>query len=379
MLRLAFVNENTLGHRSHLAPLAGALQALTGLRFEIDWFDASPFPADLAWFGTASIRGLRRWGLDAGATRWRIAASRHALRQVMAGHACKPYDAIVVNTQSVALSLARWRGCPPLVVCLDATFRQLARTPWLAPGVMGAWVAPLMLSWLFRRERQVLRRARLLLPWSELARRSLLEDYLARPEVVHVLPPSCPIREQPPMARNPGRKGRILFMGSDFSRKGGPVLLEAWKRHLREDFDLNLVTNGRIREEPGLRVHGGVAHGSEAWLHHWREADLFVFPSTLETFGIVLVEALSFGVPVVCAKAGAAEEILDYGRAGFLVDPVSPEALAGCVRQAMADQEGTQARVLNGLERARGKFSLELNAGRLAKMLWGICHLEHTA
>lgn len=376
MLRLAFVNENTLGHRSYLAPLAGALQALTGLRFEIDWFDASPFPVDLAWFGTASIRGLRRWGLDAGATRWRIAASRHALRQVMAGHARKPYDSIVVNTQSVALSLARWRGCPPLVVCLDATFHQLARTPWLAPGVMGAWVAPLMLSWLIRRELQVFRRARLLLPWSELARRSLLEDYHAQKEMVHVLPPSCHGRELVLKVADPGRKRRLLFMGRDFNRKGGPVLLEAWRRFLREDFDLTLVTGSQIPEEPGLRVHGGVAHGSDAWLHHWREADLFVFPSTLETFGIVLVEALSFGVPVVCGKAGAAVEILDNGRAGLLMDHVSPDALAGCVHQAMGDQEGTKARVQNGLQRARGKFSLDLNAGRLAKMLEGLVRFE---
>lgn len=369
MPRIAFVNENTLGHRSYLAPFAEMLHFPASSRFEIDWFDAAPIPPDLAWFGNSSIRGLRRWGLDGGATRWRIAASRHALRQVMAGHRQKPYDAVVVNTQSVALALAKWRGCPPLFVCMDATFRQLARTPWLAPGTIGPWVAPIMLDWLFRREQQVFQRAAMLMPWSELARRSLQEEYRINPEKVRVLPPSCQQREPIPHTRQTGRRSQVLFMGSDFRRKGGPVLLEAWRRYLRATTDLHLVTSSDVPVEPGLVVHRGISHGSESWVHRWREADLFVFPSMLETFGIVLVEALSFGVPVISSRAGAAEEILDNGRAGMLLDVVSPEAIAGAVRQVLGNTADTRGRVDNGLVRVRERYNLAKNADRLAEML----------
>ncbi len=96
-----------------------------------------------------------------------------------------------------------------------------------------------------------------------------------------------------------------------------------------------------------------------------------MFPSTLETFGIVLVEALSFGVPVISSKAGAAEEILDNGRAGLLLDQVSPETVAKAVKRVLEKPSETMARVSRGLALPRQKYSLEANWDRLARLLEG--------
>lgn len=367
MVRVAFVNENTLGHRSYLEPLADGLRS----RIEIDWFNAAPLPPDLDWFGNASIRGLRRWGLDAGATRWRMAASHHALRQVTAKHAQEPYQAIVVNTQSVGLSFPRWRGCPPLLVCLDATFQQLAKTPWFAPGTIGRLAAPLMLAWLFKREMQLFRKAHYLLPWSEAAARSLRDHYGIKSHKIRILPPSVGNPVTRHKVKPPGQKRQILFMGGDFKRKGGPVLLEAFRSHLRKDWELHIVTQSEVQEEPGLVLHRGVARGSEAWIRHWQDADLFILPSIMETFGIVLVEALSFGVPVISSRAGAAEEILDNGRMGLLLDEVTPEAILAAVRCLEENPAETQARVVHGWAWARERYSLEAHGDRLSKILEG--------
>lgn len=67
------------------------------------------------------------------------------------------------------------------------------------------------------------------------------------------------------------------------------------------------------------------------------EADLFIFGTTRdEGFGIVLIEAMAAGVPIVCTRAGPCAEVLDEGRGGMLVPPQDPKALAEAIA-AMLD------------------------------------------
>ena len=121
--------------------------------------------------------------------------------------------------------------------------------------------------------------------------------------------------------------------------------------------------------EPGVFVYRGVrAHTSE-WVELWRSADVFVFPSALETFGIVLLEALSFGVPVVSSRAGAASEVLGEGLAGVLLDRLTPDGLAVAIRGVFADPAATASRVRRGLARVAESYSVQANARRLADML----------
>ncbi len=371
MLRVAFANENTLGHGSYLPTFVRAFEADPGLEVAPLAIHATPLPPDLRRFGEGSIRLLRRWGLDLGATRWRLAASRHVRRQLEELHTREPLDAVVVNTQSVGLDLARWPGCPPVVVCLDATFAQLARTPWLAPGVVGRLAAPLSLLYLHRRERELVRAAAAFLPWSDSVGQSLVDEYGVPVERIVTLPPSVePAEAAVDLAReDPGRPLRILFIGGDFVRKGGRVLLEAYRRHLREEFELHLVTASDVSPEPGVFVYRGVPAHTQEWVKLWRSADVFVFPSALETFGIVLLEALSFGVPVVSSRAGAASEVLGEGLAGVLVDRLTPDGLAAAIRGVFADPSATEARVRQGLARVAASYSVRSNARRLADML----------
>jgi glycosyltransferase involved in cell wall biosynthesis len=367
-MHVAFINENTLGHRSYLLPFFQALEADAPLGITPYLIDASPLPDDLRRFGETSVKLLRRWGLDFGATRWRLAASVHARRQVAKLQSRVSLDAVVVNTQSVGLALSRWPGCPRIFVCLDATFAQLSRSPWFAHDLIGRVAAPFTLEYLRRRERELFRSAAGFLPWSESVVKSLQRDYNVPSSKIHLLPPSVSVQKARAPRPSQARK-RILFLGGDFKRKGGPLVLEAFRRYLRSDSDLDIVTQSRVPCEPGVSVHCGVNAHSAEWLRRWHEADVFVFPSTLETFGIVLLEALSFGVPVVSSRAGAAAEILDEGVAGLLLADLTPATIAANVRLVFADPASTSARVAHGVRRVAERYSVDVNTDRLAGLL----------
>lgn len=70
----------------------------------------------------------------------------------------------------------------------------------------------------------------------------------------------------------------------------------------------------------------------------YASADAFVFPSTTETLGLSMLEALASGLPVIAARAGATAEVVADGRAGLLYEPDSLDSLVGAVRKMFSDE-----------------------------------------
>lgn len=369
-MNVAFINENTLGHASYLLPLVRALGTRPELGILPHLINATPLPARLERWANSSMRGLRRWGLDFHNARWRLTASRHARNEVQALRSRVPVESIVVNTQSVALGLTDIALEIPVLVCLDATFELLARSRWFAPNAPSRWLLPLTIAPLRARERTLFERAQCLLPWSELARQSLLQDYQLPERKVVLLPPSValPPRRSSITAR-PKIRPQILFVGGDFRRKGGPLLLECYRKHFASRCDLHIVTQADVAPEPGVCVHKGLAAESAAWKERWEQADVFVFPSTLETFGIVLLEALAFEVPVISAEVGAAREILAGGQAGWLLSPCTVESLRESIEAVICNPGLARGRTEFGRRKVEEEFNLGSHVARLAECL----------
>lgn len=95
-------------------------------------------------------------------------------------------------------------------------------------------------------------------------------------------------------------------------------------------------------------VFTGILKGEEL-ARAYATADIFVFPSTTETLGMAMIEALASGLPVVAARSGASHEVVDEGETGLLYEPESREDLVSCVRrlsedEALRRQMGVKAR-----------------------------------
>lgn len=154
------------------------------------------------------------------------------------------------------------------------------------------------------------------------------------------LPP--PLEGDRPFARSLGIDGPVLlFVGRLASNKGLLELVEAFSRLAAHDPTATLVIvgeDGGMRPAverrvaalglgPKVRIAGFVAD-ERLLASAFREARLFALPSEYEAFGLVLLEALAQGTPVVASRVGGIPEFLEDGKAGRLVPPNDAAGLA---------------------------------------------------
>ena len=105
---------------------------------------------------------------------------------------------------------------------------------------------------------------------------------------------------------------------------------------------LALVGDGPARRDLEAEFVGtptvftGVLQGDEL-ATAFASADAFVFPSTTETLGIAMIEALASGLPVVAARAGAAGEVVSDGETGHLYDPATDGSFVAAVEKLVSD------------------------------------------
>lgn len=214
-----------------------------------------------------------------------------------------------------------------------------------------------------RLEASIAQRADAVITVSEHSRRQLVAAGVPR-ERIHVVLQGV---RKPEATRGwpdawPGHGLRLLHLGRLEARKRPAVAVDALAALRRSGVAASLVAAGAgpLREELVQRAAaGGVGDavrflGSVCEEDKWRlydSADVVLFASTLEGFGLVVAEAQSRGVPVVAAAGTATAEALDAGRSGFLVAP-DGEAFAARVRD-LADDERRRAMASRALEFAR--------------------------
>ena len=132
---------------------------------------------------------------------------------------------------------------------------------------------------------------------------------------------------------------RLLFVGGDFVRKGGPLLLEALRRPLGTAWQLDVVTQQPVPATPGVVVHHGLGPNSPELLRLFEDADLFVLPSLGECLSVVLMEATAAALPVVATRVGALAEAVQTGadESGLIVPPGDVDALHAAMAALVAD------------------------------------------
>jgi glycosyltransferase involved in cell wall biosynthesis len=320
--RFGFVMEQTLGHRTHYRNLRRYVEE-----------DASVLPT---WMpiafeptGAAAKLPLLRGN-------WSARASWRAQRAVAAARAQTRFDALLYHTQVTALLSPYQRGVP-IVVSLDATPINYDTVGAYYGHPAGGPLEALKQ----RANRQAFAHASALIVWRQWAKDSLIHDYGVPAEKVHVISPGVDLAQWPQVApedrlrASDGWLPRVLFVGGDFERKGGRLLLECFERWFVGRCELDLVTQTPLTTPPGARLHTDLTPNSDELKRLYAQADIFVFPTLADCAPLAVPEAMAASLPIITTYVGAIPEMVQDGVNGLLVRPGDLEALRGALERLL--------------------------------------------
>lgn len=182
----------------------------------------------------------------------------------------------------------------------------------------------------------------------------------------------------------------LLFVGRLVERKGVRHLIDAVHR-LRQtrDVRLHVVGDGPLRPElerqvaalglqEAVRFDGFVS--SDELARRFAGCDAFVLPAVVdakgdtEGLGVVLIEALSYGRPVIASAVGGIPDIVRDGQTGLLVPPGDAEALAAAVERYIDDPALATALAEAGRRHVEQRFSWDAITAELVRLYADVAH-----
>lgn len=189
-------------------------------------------------------------------------------------------------------------------------------------------------------EASICRSASYMLAWSDFAGDAMVSDYGCEPERVlrvgagtNILLPSLEGRRWD--------SATALFVGSNFTIKGGDVLLEAWQLVRERLPNARLVIVGPERPPAGADLRGvewrGHVSDRAELTRLFEAAGVFVMPSLFEAWGHVFLEAMGCGLPCIGTTRGAMPELIEQEETGLLVEPGESEPLAEALVRVLGD------------------------------------------
>lgn len=212
--------------------------------------------------------------------------------------------------------------------------------------------------WLARKqERATWNQVAMFTPWSRWAADSL-EAQGVDSRRIRVLPPGVDLDRWVPNAERWAALSadaplRLLFVGGDFERKGGNLMLGAVAA-MQGKVELDIVTQRPVAPAPHVRVHRA-SPNSPGLLDLFARAQVFVSPTYADCFGIATIEAMASGLPTIVSDVGGAADIVDHGQTGLLIQP-DANSLAAALTWALDHREHLAGIGMAGRLRAEQRF-----------------------
>lgn len=352
MIRVQFIMEQHVGHRSfyeNLRPFIDQSSQIEADWQEITYLDDGSFWNRLPLF-PESWRGML--------------IGRSQTRQGLQNH---PYDVAFFNTQVPAALGGRVVSKRPYVLSTDVTPIQYdLLAPYYDHKADGDG---LFAQVKHRVNVRLFHEAVRILPWSNWTRGSLIEDYGVSSDHIEVLPPGIDTERWRPKDRSDNDNVRILFIGGDLQRKGGELLLEAFRALPADSAELVIVSRSDIPAETNIELYNHMEPNSNELIALSQSCDIFVLPTLAEAFGIAAAEASALGLPVIATEMGGLTDIVVDGETGFLIQPGDKQGLVARMRLLIENAVLRRKLGRAAREHAINTFNAHKNASRIIEIL----------
>ncbi len=211
-------------------------------------------------------------------------------------------------------------------------------------------------------ERQLFERASHLFSQSNCVKNSLVQDYGIEPQKVTVVGASGDFQEPYKGEKTFGSK-QILFNGSDFKRKGGDLVIAAFKKVKQAIPETKLVIVGRkiLKSEDGIDNPGPIPRSELRNI--FLKTDLLVAPAYCDPFPRFVMESMNYGIPCIVSANDGMPEIVDHEVNGIVMDKPTADVLANQIINLLNNPS-----VLASMSQAaRDKVNTKLNWKTVAK------------
>jgi glycosyltransferase involved in cell wall biosynthesis len=287
-------------------------------------------------------------------------------------------DALFFHTQVPAILAQRWLRKIPGIVSLDATPRQYDELGAFYKHEQGpAWLE----AWKWRLNRDCFRSARRLVAWAEWTKVGLVQGYEVPADKITVIPPGVNVHEwRRPMPRVPHAGPiKILFVGGDLERKGGLLLLKAFRalRHLGPEhlgpehsgLELHLVTKDRLAPEPDVFIYNNLEANSQPLKDLYHACDIFALPTFGDCLPMVLSEAGASGMAIISTNVAAIPEIVRNGETGLTVPSGDIVSLTQALRDLVTNPDYRMTLGERAMDHVTRHYDAPTNASRLLGLL----------
>jgi glycosyltransferase involved in cell wall biosynthesis len=289
--------------------------------------------------------------------------------EVRSGLRNGPFDALYFTVGHVLHCVGSHLRRQPYFIATDVTPIQLKQFGSLY-GITGTRFA----MYERRKHQQWVERyknAAALFACSAWAAQSMIEDYGADPARVFVVPPGIDTDLwQFPEERALDGPIHILFVGGQFDRKGGDLLLE-WARQTRhKNWRLHLVTRDTVQaNDERIRVYNGLSPNDAALRALYRQAHIFALPTRGDCYSLASMEAMSSGIPVILSRTGGTGDIIRSGETGFLIEPGDGHGLAERLDYLLENPEAVRAMGKAARVDAEERFDMTGNIARTIALM----------
>jgi glycosyltransferase involved in cell wall biosynthesis len=359
--KILFVSAPFSGVEVYLRNLQDAIRMRNDIRSSWIWIDRKPtefaaYIPRLNWSVKASI----------------IASLRIRALENSGEH----FDAAFFNHLTPLTFLVRFRKRVPTVISLDATPVLLREhSAWYQLGQ--ETYRP---QWVNRMTHILTRRsytdAALIIAWSAKVKESLVKAYGVDPMKIKIVPPGIDLSVWTKKSRG-GRIERkrrqrvsVIFVGGDFLRKGGDLLLKVAGEKSFKNCDFHFVTNSFTGGmSANVFVYSSVKANSEEMLALYRNADIAVLPTHADFTPLAICEAMAMNLPVVSTNVGNIGEMVVDGKTGFLIPPGDFDSLKDSLQELVSNEGLRKQFGRNGRELAEKRFNLEKNSKEMIESL----------
>jgi len=264
------------------------------------------------------------------------------------------YDIYHVSSQYLS-KVAKYRK-PCVVSCMD-----------IFPAILEQDY-PYPLRFMVKKALRYLGEANAIIAISEYSKK-LLVDRLNIPEnQIHVVYLGVDTEAFKPLEKEDARRKIglsigskiILHVGSEEPRKNVPLLIKAFYEFQKKIPDSMLIRIGnkdrgteklikKFKIEDKIKYYANLSSKDIALFYN--AADLFVFPSTYEGFGLPVLESMTSGTPVITSNAGSLPEIV--GESRYMIDPLDVEGLTNNIYDVLTNEKISKKLIEEGLNRSK--------------------------